>query len=135
MKKKLIGILTTIALAVTMCLALAACGSTGTSVKHYDGKYAEIIGSYIPISEVYDSGDNYLELKGDKNISLVLNSDEITGLYTIDGENIKFTIKDNSIDYDLNGTIKDGIIENNFLDMSNLVFAENGADLSKYTSK
>jgi len=134
MKKRLIGIIAIMAIAATLCSMLVACGSAGTSVTHYDGKYAEIIGTYTPMSEVYSNGDNYLELRGDKDMVIALNGEEITGNYSIDGKNIKFTVKDSGAEYELEGTLENGIIEIDFMGMSTLVFAENGADLAKYST-
>ena len=65
---------------------------------------------------------------------LCLGGDEMVGTYKIDGEKISVTLADGSYTYDMDGTIKDGIIELDFMQMSTLVFAQDGVDLSKYTS-
>ena len=133
MLKKLCGIFAVMVIAAVLCVGLSACGG-GQKAEHYDGKYAEIVGSYMPISEVYDSGDNYIELKDSENIVICLGGDEMVGTYKIDGEKISVTLADGSYTYDMDGTIKDGIIELDFMQMSTLVFAQDGVDLSKYTS-
>ena len=57
-------------LALVMALTLAACGGKGASktnpaVGKYIGETVLSFDEWVPMDEVYDLGDNYIELKED----------------------------------------------------------------------
>lgn len=106
--KKLAALL----LALVMALTLAACGGKGGSktnpaVGKYMGEAVLSFDEWIPMDDVYDLGENYLELREDG-----------TGCFMLDGDptEIEWKLgKDGALTLDRDGetcncTLKDGLI-------------------------
>ena len=99
-------------LALVMALTLAACGGKGGSktnpaVGKYMGEAVLSFDEWIPMDDVYDLGDNYIELREDG-----------TGCFMLDGDptEIEWKLgKDGALTLDRDGetcncTLKDGLI-------------------------
>ena len=69
-------------LALVMALTLAACGGKGGSktnpaVGKYMGEAVLSFDEWIPMEDVYDLGDNYIELKEDGTGCFMLDAGEV----------------------------------------------------------
>ena len=107
--KKLAALL----LALVMTLTLAACGGgkgsskTNPVVGKYIGETVLSFGEWVPMDEVYDLGDNYIELKEDGTGCFMLDGDPTTIAWKLDKDGALTLDRDGSI---CNCTLKDGLI-------------------------
>ncbi len=107
--KKLLAIL----LAMALLLSLAACGKDeDPHAGKYIGIAAEMMGMEMPMSEVYD-GENYLELKSGGKGTLTLEGDSYKVKWSLEGEDLTVTVDGEDSD----GTLKNGVISVDFMDM------------------
>lgn len=108
--KKLLAIL----LVLAMVLALAACGETkeDPNAGIYQGTYGTYAGFSMPADQLFDGGCS-LELKNGGKGTIKLGADSYNIKWKLDGEAITISIQgEESI-----GTLKDGIIEIEFMGM------------------
>ena len=76
--------LTALLLALVMALTLAACGGgkggakSNPAVGKYMGETVLSFDEWVPMDEVYDLGDNYIELKDDGTGCFMLDGDPTT---------------------------------------------------------
>ena len=107
--KKLAALL----LALVMTLTLAACGGgkgsskTNPVVGKYIGETVLSFGEWVPMDEVYDLGDNYIELKEDGTGCFMLDGDPTTIAWKLDKDGALTLDRDGSI---CNCTLEDGLI-------------------------
>lgn len=106
--------LTAMLLALVMALTLAACGGKGnggSKVNPAAGKYMgeEVLSfdEWVPMDEVYDLGDNYIELKEDGTGCFMLDGDPTTIEWKLTEDGALTLDRDGSI---CNCTLKDGLI-------------------------
>lgn len=108
MKRTLVCLLTAILL-----LSLCACGGGGAAADPNAGKYigyqADVMG-WEPIENIYDEGENYIELKSGGKGTFCLNGEVLKVKWTMDGENLTMTADDQTC----TGTLKDGLITIDF---------------------
>lgn len=107
--KKLAALL----LALVMTLTLAACGGGKGSSKSnpvvgkYIGETVLSFDEWVPMDEVYDLGDNYIELKEDGTGCFMLDGDPTTIAWKLDKDGALTLDRDGSI---CNCTLEDGLI-------------------------
>ena len=107
--KKLAALL----LALVMTLTLAACGGgkgsskTNPVVGKYIGETVLSFGEWVPMDEVYDLGDNYIELKEDGTGCFMLDGDPTTIAWKLDKDGALTLDRDGSI---CSCTLEDGLI-------------------------
>ncbi len=107
--KKLAALL----LALVMALTLVACGGgkgsskTNPVVGKYIGETVLSFGEWVPMDEVYDLGDNYIELKEDGTGCFMLDGDPTTIAWKLDKDGALTLDRDGSI---CSCTLKDGLI-------------------------
>ena len=107
--KKLAALL----LALVMTLTLAACGGgkgsskTNPVVGKYIGETVLSFDEWVPMDEVYDLGDNYIELKEDGTGCFMLDGDPTTIEWELTKDGALTLDRDGSI---CNCTLKDGLI-------------------------
>ena len=107
--KKLAALL----LALVMTLTLAACGGgkgsskTNPVVGKYIGETVLSFDEWVPMDEVYDLGDNYIELKEDGTGCFMLDGDPTTIAWKLDKDGALTLDRDGSI---CNCTLEDGLI-------------------------
>jgi hypothetical protein len=107
--KKLLAIL----LAMALLLSASACGKDeDPHAGKYIGIAAEMMGMEMPMSEVYD-GENYLELKSGGKGTLTLEGDSYKVKWSLEGEDLTVTVDGEDSD----GTLKNGVISVDFMDM------------------
>lgn len=99
-------------LALVMALTLAACGGKGASktnpaVGKYIGETVLSFDEWVPMDEVYDLGDNYIELKEDGTGCFMLDGDPTTIDWKLDKDGTLTLDRDGAI---CNCTLKDGLI-------------------------
>ena len=99
-------------LALVMALTLAACGGKGGSktnpaVGKYMGEAVLSFDEWIPMEDVYDLGDNYIELKEDGTGCFMLDGDPTTIDWKLDKDGALTLDRDGAI---CNCTLKDGLI-------------------------
>ena len=96
-----------------MTLTLAACGGgkgsskTNPVVGKYIGETVLSFDEWVPMDEVYDLGDNYIELKEDGTGCFMLDGDPTTIAWKLDKDGALTLDRDGSI---CNCTLKDGLI-------------------------
>ena len=107
--KKLAALL----LALVMTLTLAACGGgkgsskTNPVVGKYIGETVLSFDEWVPMDEVYDLGDNYIELKEDGTGCFMLDGDPTTIEWKLTKDGALTLDRDGSV---CNCTLKDGMI-------------------------
>ena len=99
-------------LALVMALTLAACGGKGGSktnpaVGKYMGEAVLSFDEWIPMEDVYDLGDNYIELKEDGTGCFMLDGDPTTIEWKLTKDGALTLDRDGSV---CNCTLKDGLI-------------------------
>lgn len=99
-------------LALVMALTLAACGGKGGSktnpaVGKYIGETVLSFDEWVPMDEVYDLGDNYIELKEDGTGCFMLDGDPTTIDWKLDKDGALMLDRDGAI---CNCTLKDGLL-------------------------
>lgn len=99
-------------LALVMALTLAACGGKGGSktnpaVGKYMGEAVLSFDEWIPMDDVYDLGDNYIELKEDGTGCFMLDGDPTTIEWKLTKDGALTLDRDGSV---CNCTLKDGLI-------------------------
>ena len=106
--------LTALVLALVMALTLAACGGKGNggnkvnpAVGKYMGEEVLSFDEWISMDEVYDLGDNYIELKPDGTGCFMLDGDPTTIKWKLTQDGALTLDRDGSI---CNCTLKDGLI-------------------------
>ena len=115
--KKLAALL----LVLVMTLTLAACGGgkgrskTNPVVGKYIGETVLSFDEWVPMDEVYDLGDNYIELKEDGTGCFMLDGDPTTIAWKLDKDGALTLDRDGSI---CNCTLEDGLITVNEVGVS-----------------
>ena len=107
--KKAMSMLT----ALILLLTLPACGGGAAKEDANLGKYLGDqvkVGTWGKMSEIYDSGDNYLELKADGKADFCLDGSTQAVTWTADGEKLTLTIESDGEKMECSGTVKDGVI-------------------------
>ena len=107
--KKAMSMLT----ALVLLLTLAACGGGAAKEDANLGKYLGDqvkVGTWGKMSEIYDSGDNYLELKADGKADFCLDGSTQAVNWTADGEKLTLTVESDGQKLECSGTVKDGVI-------------------------
>lgn len=107
--KKAMSMLT----ALVLLLTLTACGGGAAKEDANLGKYLGDqvkVGTWGKMSEIYDSGDNYLELKADGKGDFSLDGSTQAVTWTADGEKLTLTIESDGEKMECSGTVKDGVI-------------------------
>lgn len=107
--------LTALVLALVMALTLMACGGKGNNggnkvnpaVGKYMGEEVLSFDEWISMDEVYDLGDNYIELKPDGTGCFMLDGDPTTIKWKLTQDGALTLDRDGSI---CNCTLKDGLI-------------------------
>lgn len=103
--KKIIAIL----VALVMALSLCACGGGGTTADPNVGRY---LGDQVnffewePMSNIYDAGENYLDLLDGGKGTLCLDGDGVDLTWKLDGDQLTMTIETE----DITATLADGTI-------------------------
>lgn len=109
--KKIIALL----LALAMLLSLAACGGSteeDPNAGKYLGTTAKALGMTMEMSEVYP-GETWLELKSGGKGTIMLDGDDFSMKWTLEGEAITITIDG----VDSIGTLADGVITVDLMNM------------------
>ena len=109
--KRLFAIL----LALAMLLSLAACGGSAEedpNAGKYMGTTAKALGMTMEMSEVYP-GETWLELKSGGKGTIMLDGDDFSVKWTLEGEAITITIDG----VDSIGTLADGVITVDLMNM------------------
>ena len=107
--KKAMSMLT----ALVLLLTLTACGGGAAKEDANLGKYLGDqvkVGTWGKMSEIYGSGDNYLELKADGKADFCLDGSTQAVTWTADGEKLTLTLEEDGEKMDCKGTVKDGVI-------------------------
>ena len=105
--------LTALLLALVMALTLAACGGgkggakSNPAVGKYMGETVLSFDEWVPMDEVYDLGDNYIELKEDGTGCFMLDGDPTTIEWKLTQDGALTLDRDGSI---CNCTLKDGLL-------------------------
>ena len=108
--KKIIAIL----LALAMVLSLAACGEKeeDPNAGIYIGTYGTYSGFSMPVEDLFEGGCSLELMTGGKGV-ITLGADDYKVKWSLDGEALTVSLQgQESV-----GTLKDGIIEIEFLDM------------------
>jgi len=121
--KKILALLLTVA----MLLTFAACGKEeDPNVGIYEGVSGEKDGVTLTMEELYP-GESYLELENGGKAVLVLEGDEYSGKWKLDGEDLDLEVEGE----DCSGTLEDGVITFEFADSGiYLTFAMEGKAIS-----
>ena len=107
--KKLIALLLTFA----MLLPLAACGGAADpNAGKYIGVSAAVGGFSMPMSEIYE-GEVWIELKSGGRGTIMLDGDDFSMKWTLEGEELTVTVQG----VDSVGTLRDGVITVDLMDM------------------
>ena len=107
--KKLIALLLTFA----MLLSLAACGGAADpNAGKYIGVSAAVGGFSMPMSEIYE-GEVWVELKSGGRGTIMLDGDDFSMKWTLEGEELTVTVQG----VDSVGTLRDGVITVDLMDM------------------
>ena len=109
--KKIIALL----LALAMVLSLAACGGSAEedpNAGKYLGTTAKALGMVMPMSDIYE-GETWLELKSGGKGTIMLDGDDFSMKWTLEGEAITITIDG----VDSIGTLADGVITVDLMNM------------------
>ena len=121
--KKILALL----LALAMLLSLAACGETeeDPNAGKYIGISAAVGGFSMPMSEVYE-GETWIELKSGGKGKIMLDGEEFSLKWALEGEEITITLEGVSSV----GTLKDGLITNDLMNMGCVMeFLKEGVEL------
>ena len=121
--KKIVAILLTIA----MLLSLAACGGgePDPNAGKYQGISAKALGMTMAMSEVYP-GETWVELKSGGKGTVMLDGDDFSMKWTLDGEAITITIDG----ADSVGRLADGVITVDMMDMGvEMTFLKEGTEM------
>ena len=98
---------------LTALVLLLTCGGGAAKEDANLGKYLGDqvkVGTWGKMSEIYDSGDNYLELKADGKADFCLDGSTQAVTWTADGEKLTLTLEEDGEKMDCKGTVKDGVI-------------------------
>ena len=107
--KKLIALL----LIFPMLLSLAACGGEeDPNAGKYIGVSAAVGGFSMPMSEIYE-GEVWVELKSGGRGTIMLDGDDFSMKWALEGEELTITIQG----VDSVGTLRDGVITMDLMDM------------------
>ena len=121
--KKLLAIL----LALTMLLSLAACGGSAEedpNAGKYLGTTAKALGMTMEMSEVYP-GETWVELKSGGKGTIMLDGDDFSMKWALEGEAITITIDG----VDSVGTLADGVITMDLMNMGvEMTFLKEGME-------
>lgn len=125
MKRKVCSIL----MVLGIMAIFTACGGNGGESKNdpnlgkYIGDQIEIL-DWEPIDEVYDAGENYIELQSGGKGIFCLDGDSTKITWKLDGENLTMTAEG----MDCTGTLVDGVITTDFFGMDmTMTFVREGA--------
>lgn len=122
--KKLLAIFLTL----TMLLSLAACGGSteeDPNAGKYLGTTAKALGMTMEMSEVYP-GETWVELKSGGKGTIMLDGDDFSMKWTLEGEAITITIEG----VDSVGTLADGVITVDLMNMGvEMTFLKEGAEM------
>ena len=122
--KKLLAIFLTL----TMLLSLAACGGSteeDPNAGKYLGTTAKALGMTMEMSEVYP-GETWVELKSGGKGTIMLDGDDFSMKWTLEGETITITIEG----VDSVGTLADGVITVDLMNMGvEMSFLKEGAEM------
>ena len=83
----------TILIVLAMLLSLNACGGETASdpnLGKYPGDQIDILG-WMPLSEVYSEGENYIELNANGKANFCLDGETIKCKWTLEGQNLSLT--------------------------------------------
>ncbi|MGN0657736.1 MAG: hypothetical protein ACI4KR_13190 [Ruminiclostridium sp.] len=95
-----------------MVTACASCGAKDNNLGKYNGTKVNIMDmGEKPMSEVFEGGDNYIELKADGKGTFAMGGDTAELTWKTEGEKITISVAELG---EANGTIKDGVIETDF---------------------
>ncbi len=121
-----------IILTLAMLLPLAACGTEeDPNAGTYLGTKARMMGMEMSMDEIYD-GENSLDLKSGGKGTITLESDSFSMKWSLDGEIITITVDGE----DSVGTLKNGVIEIDFLNMGVvLIFEKEGGSTGSFSDK
>ena len=114
--------LTALILMLGLLAGLAACGGVGgdPNLGVYTGTKVVMFEEEYPMTDIYDQGDNLVELKSDGKGIITLDGDQIEMTWTL-AEDGKFNIHidDGSGEdaVDCPGTLTDGVIVIDFMEM------------------
>lgn len=118
-------------LALSMMLALCACGDKESDKKEkddylglYEGVSIVLMGEAVDMSEVYD-GVNTIEIKSGGKCEITLEGDTADATYKVDGNEMTITIDGQ----DIKATLKEGVIVMDFFG-SEMTFAKAGYQAS-----
>ena len=108
-----------VVLALGLLAGLAACGgqSSDPNLGVYTGTKVVMFEEEYPITDIYDQGDNLVELKADGKGTITLDGDVIEMTWTLDGEKFNIHIDDGTDAVDCPGTLTDGVITIDFMEM------------------
>ena len=122
--KKIMALLLTLA----MLLSLAACGGSAEedpNAGKYLGTTAKALGMTMEMSEVYP-GETWVELKSGGKGTIMLDGDDFSMKWTLEGETITITIEG----VDSVGTLADGVITVDLMNMGvEMSFLKEGAEM------
>lgn len=121
--KRILAILLTLA----MLLSLAACGGSAEedpNAGKYLGTTAKALGMTMEMSEIYP-GETWVELKSGGKGTVMLDGDDFSVKWSLEGEAITISIQGE----DSVGTLKNGVICIDFMDMGvEMTFVKEGAE-------
>ncbi|MGN0577176.1 MAG: hypothetical protein ACI4J4_01010, partial [Ruminiclostridium sp.] len=97
---------------VAMLAVCASCGAKDNNLGKYNGTKVSIMDmGEKSMSEVFEGGDNYIELKEDGKGTFAMGGDTAELTWKTEGEKITISVGELG---EANGTIKDGVIETDF---------------------
>ena len=101
-------------LVFAMLLSLAACGGgeEDPNAGKYIGVSAAVGGFSMPMSEIYE-GETWIELKSGGRGTIMLDGDDFSMKWALEGEEFTITIQG----VDSVGTLRDGVITVDLMDM------------------